>query len=213
MILLLSGVSGSGKSTACSIAARYAVDSGRRVGGVICAALFEHGQKSGISCAALREGRTVQLGILARARPDWIVPRMPPEAGSARPLFSVPFDDTDPHIIRYGMWAFERTILSKADETAAAYLLDLRASAGLPPLIIIDEIGPLELDRSIGMVKTLRLLDHLAAGAGKEACHVVVARPDIAARLQKRWPAAVVLVIEAGQADQTAREIILRSIW
>lgn len=211
MILLLAGISGSGKTTACSIAARYAADSGRRVGGVLCAALFEAGQKAGISCAALREGNTVQLGILARARPDWIVPRSPPEAGSARPPFSAPFDDGDPHILRYGIWAFDKEILTRADETVVADLSDMLRGVEPPPLIIIDEIGPLELDKSMGMIKSLRLLDRLASGAGKDACEVVVARPDIAARLKARWPDAITLAIEAGHADQTAMEIIRRS--
>lgn len=181
---------------------------GIRTGGVLCAAIFDKGQKTGISCTALRGASTLQLGVLAQARPEWKVPRPPSEAGSTPPALSVPFDDTDPQMLRYGMWAFDRAVLARADELAAA---DLSAvDAGAPRIIFVDEIGPLELDRSTGMIGSLRALDRLSAGGGAEGWQVVVARPDIAERLRTRWPEAVVLELEPGRADQAAGQIIRR---
>lgn len=211
MILLLSGVSGSGKSTACALAARHAAASGRRVGGIVCRALFDDGRKSAITCAPLRDGSRVQPTILARARPDWVIPKPPSVTGQPGTPVSAPFDDSDPHILRYGMWAFDKAVLAGADETVAADLSDIRTESGRPSLVIVDEIGPLELDRSTGMIRSLRILDSLAAGSGKEACQVVVARPDIAARLHERWPGCVTLLIESGQSEQVATDIIRRS--
>jgi len=192
------------------MAADSMVRDGARTGGVLCAALFNDGQKMGITCAALRGAESVSLGVLGRAHPDWKVPRSPSEAGSALPAFSVPFDDTDPQILRYGMWAFDKAVLTKADELTAADLSAIQTGAGSPRLIFVDEIGPLELDKSTGMIASLRMLDHLSAYRFGAGWQVVVARPDIAARLQARWPDAVMLEMEAGHADQTARQIILR---
>jgi len=192
------------------MAAHSIVAAGARTGGVLCAALFYDGQKTGITCAALRGADMVQLGVLGRARPDWKVPRPPSEAGSALPAFSVPFDDTDTQTLRYGMWAFDKAVLAKADELTAADLSAIQSGAGSPQLIFVDEIGPLELDKSTGMIGSLRMLDRLSADRFGAGWQVVVARPDIAARLQARWPDAAMLEMEAGHADQTAREIILR---
>ncbi len=183
---------------------------GARSGGVLCAAIFDKGQKTGIGCAALRGASTLQLGVLAQARPEWKVPRPASETGSAPPAFSVPFDDTDPHVLRYGMWAFDKAILARADELTAADLRAIDTGAGSPRLIFVDEIGPLELERSIGMIGSLRVLDRLSAKRRYAGWQVVVARPDIAERLLARWPEAMVLELEPGRADQAAREIILR---
>lgn len=213
MIVLLSGVSGSGKSTACALAARYAAESGRRVGGVVCSALFDDGRKSAIACAQLRDGSKARPEILARARPGWVIPRPPTVAGQSGTPVPVPFDDTDLHILRYGMWAFDKAVLAGADERVAGDLSAFSAATGRPPLLIVDEIGPLELDKSTGMIESLRMLDGLAAGSGTESCQVVVARPDIAARLRERWPGCITLHIESGQSEQVAREIIRRSEW
>jgi len=213
VLLLLSGVSGSGKSTACALAARYAAESGRPVGGVVCTALFDGGRKSAIACAPLREGTEARPEILARARPDWVIPRPPSVTGQPAAPVLVPFDDTDPHILRYGMWAFDKAVLARADQTVTEDLSAFSTATGMPPLLIVDEIGPLELDKSTGMIESLRMLDGLAAGSGKEWCQVVVARPDIAARLGERWPGSITLGIESGQSEQVARDIIRRLEW
>ena len=172
MILVLSGVSGSGKTSACGIAEGMARAAGRTVGGVLCDAVFEGGRKVGIDARDLAAGPVSPSAPLARARPE--ITRAPK------------FDDADPLFLRYGMWEFSKAALSSADEAAAAFIAAAGASTA-PALAIVDEIGPLELDRNAGLTKTLAALDEAArAPAGSIAC-LVVARPDIADRLVLRW--------------------------
>jgi len=170
MILVLSGVSGSGKTSACGVAEGMARAAGRTVGGVLCRAVFEDGRKVGIDARDLAAGPDSFAAPFARARPD--VDRGPA------------FDDADPLFLRYGMWDFSKAALSSADGTAAAFIAAARGVA-TPALAIVDEIGPLELDRNAGLTKTLAALDE-AAQARSPAC-LVVARPDIADRLVLRW--------------------------
>lgn len=172
MILVLSGVSGSGKTSACGVAEGLARAAGRAVGGVLCRAVFEDGRKVGIDARDLAAGPSSRAAPLARARP-----------GAKR---DPAFDDADPLFLRYGMWEFSKAALSSADEAAAAFIASAGASTA-PALAIVDEIGPLELARYAGLTRTLAGLDEAArAPAGAIAC-LVVARPDIADRLALRW--------------------------
>ena len=95
----------------------------------------------------------------------------------------------------------------------AADLSGIHLGNGGPKLVVIDEIGPLELDKSTGMIRSLLTLDGLASESGNGALQVVGARPDIAARLAARWPGSVTLRIEPGQAEQVANDIIRRLEW
>lgn len=173
---MLSGVSGSGKTSACGIAEGMARAAGRSVGGVLCRAVFESGRKVGIDARDLSGGPDSPAAPLARARLD--IKRGPA------------FDDADPLVLRYGMWEFSKAALSAADEAAAAFIAAAREAA-TPALAIVDEIGPLELDRNAGMTRTLAALDEAERAPDRSAACLVVARPDIADRLALRWSASV----------------------
>ncbi|MBU0927662.1 MAG: hypothetical protein KKA67_07925 [Spirochaetes bacterium] len=202
MILILSGRSGSGKTSACAILEGLARASGAAVGGTLCRAVFEGGRKTGIDARDLSRGPEAASRPLARARPS-----SEPSPDEGRPRVPA-YDDSDPLVLRYGMWEFDKPALSAADASSAAFITDAsRGAGGQRSLAIIDEIGPLELDKRAGMVSTLDALDALrrfAGGGGGLGC-VVVARPDIADRLAARWAGSARIDMEgstfAGAAE------------
>ncbi|MFA9406879.1 MAG: nucleoside-triphosphatase [Anaerolineales bacterium] len=57
-------------------------------------------------------------------------------------------------------------------------------------LVIVDELGPLEFDRSEGLLSALRAIDN-----GRYRLALVVVRPSLLATAQARWPAAETLQI------------------
>jgi nucleoside-triphosphatase THEP1 len=205
MILILSGPSGSGKTSACAIIARLAVESGLITGGVLCRALFVDGRKAGIEALDLAIKRDERGTTLALARPEATRPEAtrPDSRGTAsKPPGGVPpFDASDPRVIRYGMWDFDASAMAAADSSAANFLAEasLGSRLGLERyMAIVDEIGPLELDKGVGMVRTLAAIDELALAAepgvvgsdpegARRLCVLVNARPDIAIRLAARW--------------------------
>jgi len=210
MILLVSGASGSGKTSACRVVARAAAAGAIPTGGIICDAVFEDGRKTGIQCADLVAGADGRPWPLARVSPG-ALPRKPGVAagvadGSATPAF----DDSDPTMVRYGMWEFQKSALAAADAAISGYVATLGvATAGYRmPLVFVDEIGPLELDRGTGMVKTLAALDAAAPRGAPGALYLVVARPDIADRLAERWPGSLVIAMNGTGAEGAARAIL-----
>ena len=210
MILLLSGASGSGKTSACRIVAEAAASGSIPTGGVVCDALFENGCKTGIRCTDLSpeaDGRTWQL---ARVRPG-ALPRKPEEAARTAASPSAPaFDDSDEAVVRYGMWEFRKPALAAADAAIAEYVAALGdAAAGHAlPMVFVDEVGPLELDHGTGLMETLAALDAAVLRGSPGALYLIVARPDIAARLAARWPAARTLSME-GITPRDAAECII----
>jgi nucleoside-triphosphatase THEP1 len=76
------------------------------------------------------------------------------------------------------------------DEAAVAWGNDLlRQELALPgDLFILDELGPLELERSQGLTEALPILD-----ARQHRLAVVVVRPSLVPVAQARWPWAVPL--------------------
>ncbi|MBN2875513.1 MAG: hypothetical protein JXM71_10505 [Spirochaetales bacterium] len=210
MIVILSGPSGSGKSSACAILIELYSQSGAPCGGVLCRAVFQEGHKVGIELAVVgTENPVIQL---AQARPGVSCPT--PLAGQRRPRPTVP--DDEPGTLRYGMWDFSIEALNLADDAGTAFLSapyghtrsdESRASE--PPLLIVDEIGPLELDYDMGMIRTLSELDRLATGAGEDEVDCIVcARPDIAARLRTRWPLASEIMAETNRHKTTATTLL-----
>lgn len=66
-----------------------------------------------------------------------------------------------------------------------------RASESLPTLLVVDELGPLELQRDAGLSAGIAAIDGLQQGL---AC--VVVRPSLVDVALKRWPDAVVVDVE-----------------
>jgi len=141
-LTLLSGVPGSGKTT--FLLEQLFVAQLSPVG-VICPARFEEGQKTGIVAWLLPGSERL---LLARPRDS---------------LDSVPSDDVGLY------WVFDNEVMERINQ-------HLRSLEALPtpevgsPLLIIDEIGPLELVHNRGFTEALRLLD---AGVYPEALVVV----------------------------------------
>lgn len=194
MTVILSGASGSGKTSACKLVAEAARASRIPTGGIICPALFQDGRKVGIECADLSAAPSRNPWKLAEIRRD--AAGQPP-SGPAR-LPGTPgtpaFDDSDAEVLRYGMWEFSKAALAAADRSIIEYVAgsggDMIDGIADPSsaVVFVDEIGPLELNRGTGLVKTLAMLDEAAMKRGPGLRFLVVARPDIATRLEERWP-------------------------
>jgi len=213
-MVILSGASGSGKTTACSLAARAALAAGFPVAGVVCGALFRDGAKIGIQCADVSAAPGSRPWPLAAAIPGRSVPRQgDPESVRGQPAF----DDSDSSVLRYGMWEFNRAALAAADEAVCRGIAAALGPSG-DRIVFVDEIGPLELDRGVGLTGALAALDWIAAdrarpgpsarGRPRRDTFVVVARPDIAGRLAARWPGAIAVGMEGMTAQDASRKIL-----
>jgi nucleoside-triphosphatase THEP1 len=212
MIVVLSGMSGSGKTSTCSIVAQSARASGIPAGGIVCNAIFSQGRKVGIECSNLAASPARQPWLLARIRQDRAGPATFAAAASPPATTSNPaFDDSDAEVLRYGMWEFSKQALADADQTIIEYVASTDAGGSTdmcPPILFVDEIGPLELDRATGLVETLAMLDRRSMRRQTDLRFLVVARPDIAARLKERWPDSVVVTMGESSYPETAQVIL-----
>jgi nucleoside-triphosphatase THEP1 len=180
MIILLTGQKGSGKSTTVQDLATQLAGAGLRPGGVICPGIFGQGRKTGILARQLRSGAEALLGYEATM------------TGSPVPV------STGPDTFSYGRWEFRRSVMAGAD---AAVLQDMDDSR----FVIVDEIGPLELDHGMGMSRTLARLD---AGSFAGSCRIVVcARQDLAGQLTERWPGCALVELDGRDPDRSDRTI------
>lgn len=82
-------------------------------------------------------------------------------------------------------WRFENATLAWGNDVLR------RASESLPQLLVVDELGPLELQRDAGLSAGIAAIDGLRQGL---AC--VVVRPSLVDVALKRWPDAVVVDVE-----------------
>ena len=84
-------------------------------------------------------------------------------------------------------WDFDATVLARVN----AHLVELAAASGdaRPGLLVIDEVGPLELRRGDGLTAALTLLDDGPKPAWPHALVVVRAAlaEEVAARLRPAW--------------------------
>ena len=94
--------------------------------------------------------------------------------------------------LRTKRWAF--------DPEAVAWGNQILAEAAPCDLLLIDEIGPLELNRDQGWVNALQTLK-----AGKYQCAVVVIRPSLLTQARELWPAAK--VVDLDQAPVQPQEL------
>lgn len=81
------------------------------------------------------------------------------------------------------------------DENVIAWGNQILAKLDVENFIIIDELGPLELEEGYGFQEALRLLDE-----GRYRAALVVVRPALVPLARLRWPRSRVLELERGGA-------------
>jgi nucleoside-triphosphatase len=81
------------------------------------------------------------------------------------------------------------------DESVVAWGNEILAGLKDEEMIVIDELGPLELEEGYGYQEALRLLDE-----GRYRAALVVVRPSLVTLARLRWPAAQVLDLEGASA-------------
>lgn len=152
-ILIVTGLSGAGKTTWCTQLARLAEEKGMQVKGVLSPGVYKGERKVAINARAIESGETRQLATLQdRETSELSTPR----------------------------WRFK-------PETVA-WMNDLLENIKTSDLIIIDEVGPLELLRRKGLTAGMHLVDEENY---RVAC--VVVRSSLVPKALQRWPGAVVV--------------------
>lgn len=82
-------------------------------------------------------------------------------------------------------WSFDADVLARVD----GYFAELALHAdGAPGLLVVDELGPLELKRGEGLAHAVRLLERGPAPAWPHA--IVVVRPALVLLAKERFQAA-----------------------
>lgn len=113
-----------------------------------------------------------------------------------------PLADLEPPVgrpvVRSGRWWFHCGTVTWANRV-------LR-DAGPCDLLVVDEIGPLELRYGLGLVDALPILHRRAYGEA-----IVTVRPSLAAALSERWPWAEVLRLDSRNTNDAthADEIVV----
>lgn len=219
MIVILSGASGSGKTSTCKLVAEATRAAHIPTGGIYCGAIFQDDRKVGIECSDLGANPPRQPWKLAGIRKDWAGPQPSAAASAPGSPKNPAFDDSDAEMLRYGMWEFSKQALATADQAIIDYVArfseakndDTRPGGNVdlhPPILFVDEIGPLEFERGTGLVKTLEMLDGAAKQREANLRILVAARPDIAARLKERWPDSILVEMTGTSYRETAEAIL-----
>ena len=159
---IISGPRGCGKTTCCTQIAAQIQAAGLSVGGLICPAVFEGEKKVAIEQVDLYTGQQRRLGT--RRESECTVENTPEST--------------------VGCWQMDASVLAWGNA--------ILAGLGDEDLIIIDELGPLELKEGRGYHEGLRLLDE-----ERYQMALVVVRPSLLALAQSRWPQAEVMMLEA----------------
>jgi len=196
---ILTGESGSGKTTWLQALIERKRAQGCEVTGVLSPAVFQDGEKVAIDVVLLSHDERFELAprkqfgkavdvTSARHESGWQgAADASPEAGNPGASGASPLGAET-------CWGFDELAFARVNE----YLKTLFVGSGEPPaaqqvpLLIIDELGPLELVRSAGYTEALKLLDEERY---KDA--IVVIRPSLLALAQERWPHAEVIMPQA----------------
>jgi hypothetical protein len=160
-LIALTGGRGAGKTTVCQALVAQARAAGWSVAGLLSPAVFAAGQKAGIRLQNLTTGETRQL---------------------AQDAAHLPESGDSVSNLRFGRWLFARAALDWGNEVLAA--------APTCDLLIVDELGPLELLHQAGWVQGLAWLRR-----GNYRHGVVVVRPELVAAAQQTLPIAQVIEV------------------
>ncbi|MBU0494263.1 MAG: hypothetical protein KKA73_17120 [Chloroflexi bacterium] len=132
----------------------------------LCGQLTVRGREQGLDCAGL----VCPARLVGERKVGVDVQDV--RSGERRPLAET---DTRPGAVRTGRYRF--------DPTALAWGADVLASATPCDVLIVDELGPLELERGQGWANALDVLR-----AGRFRLAVVVVRPALLATLARAVP-------------------------
>jgi nucleoside-triphosphatase len=168
-LYVLTAPIGLGKTTFCRTLASQARTAGWDVAGILCPAIVENGAKTGIQVQDLR---SEEIRLLA--------------VSTHQPFDQMPDKDLDLSLFpKLGNWLFFPSALTWGREVIAA---------SLPAdLLIVDELGPLELVRGEGWANAVEVLQQPAYKIG-----IVVIRPSLLNEARN-----VLDVFEVIQADLT----------
>lgn len=160
-IVLVSGLRQTGKTTWCRALVEHARDAGIAAAGLLAPAVFDGRHKSAIDQLDLRTGEIRRLAERRRAfRGRWAF-------GNNEPRTAWRFDD--------GTIAWANSVL-----------LEERERDARPDVLIVDELGPLELIHGEGIATAMTILDER-----RYRLAVVVVRSSLLARALDRWPWAI----------------------
>jgi len=160
---ILTGWRGRGKTTWCSALASVARARGLAVAGLLSPGIFD------TNSLPVAERIKLRIDLVDLA------------TGYSRVLAT----PGDPHAEGHGMrWHFIQETIAWGNAALS--------SADAADLVIIDELGPLELTHGRGLTAGLSLLDER-----RYTFAVAVIRPELVAQAQARWPEAVVLTVPA----------------
>ena len=160
-IALLTGGRGTGKTTACRRLLERARDLELACAGIVSPARFEGGTKVGIDVLDVRTGECRAL-----AEVDAL-----PEADDVAGTDALAGADGLPGHLRLGPHRF--------DEAAIAWARSRLEAAGPCDVLVVDEIGPLELERGDGWANALGVLRD-----GDYRLAVAVVRPRLVGALR-----------------------------
>ena len=152
-LIIVTGLSGAGKTTWCQNLVKNAKSEDLSVNGILSPGRFHDDKKIGINVVDLASGEERILANL---------------------------NEKDQTRLSTPRWAFNADAMIWANRVLE--------NATICDLLIIDEIGPLELLRNEGLLAGLKLIDK---GHYKIAC--VVVRSSLLLKALQRWPEALVI--------------------
>lgn len=165
LLWALTGERGAGKTTFCRALAERARAAGWDVAGLLSPGVFENGVKTGILVQDLRTGETHPLA------------RVHPVPGLASAVQAENFS------LAFGDWLFDPSAFAWGNQVL---------EASLPcDLLIVDELGPLELVRGEGWTSALAVLRQPRYRVG-----LVVVRPELVELARQSLPIAQVMAFE-----------------
>lgn len=154
--MLLTGESGAGKSTACARLVEMAFAKGMSVGGIVAPAVYDHARAEiGIEVV---HARSAERRLLA-----------------TKPSRSDAVSADGQASIAQGVYRFDESALGWS---VTRVVQDL---ASCLDLVVIDEIGPLELEQGLGYRPALDVL-----GSAVCAAVVLIVRPGLVGALEER---------------------------
>ncbi len=165
---LLTGASGSGKTRVCRALADSLRARGQDVAGLLSPPVLFAGEKTGILAEDLRSGERRVLGVR--------------KGGENIPRHAIR------EAIPVGGWLFDPQTLAWGN----------RGIAAAPPcdFLIVDELGPLEFHRGIGLTAAFAALE-----GGQYRAALAVIRPNLVSLARSRWTWGIVLPVDGFPLD------------